>query len=289
MIKFLFAFLIIGTTANCQDYGVLTKTATLPKSLKEISGTEFNPQTNTLWMVEDSGNAPTVYVFNPTSGKIDQEIKITNATNTDWEDLSVSPNGTLYIGDFGNNDNDRKNLVIYSLKNAFTAITSEAEATKTNFTLEDQDKFPPKKKDRNFDIESFFYLNNHFYLFTRNRSKKFDGTTKLYKLPAKEGTFEAKLIGDFKTCDNKNKCQVTSATIDSSSGTVALLTYNKVFLFTEYTNDNFFNGTIEKVILKHTSQKESITFKDSNTLYITDERTGNHGGNVYQLHLTNSP
>lgn len=287
MTKFLFAFLVSVASANCQDYGVLTKTATLPKSLKEISGTEFNSESNTLWMVEDSGNAPSVYVFNPTSEKIELEINITNATNTDWEDLSFSPNGTLYIGDFGNNDNDRKNLAIYTLKNASAITTSEAEVSKTNFTLEDQDKFPPKKKERNFDIESFFYLNNHFYLFTRNRSKDFDGTTKLYKLSAKEGSFEAKLLGDFKTCDNENHCQVTSATIDYSSGTIALLTYNKVYIFSDYSGDDFFNGTVEEIKLKHTSQKEGITFKDARTVYITDERTGKHGGNVYQLDLTN--
>ncbi|GHC58316.1 SdiA-regulated domain-containing protein [Ulvibacter litoralis] len=286
MTKILFALLITAFTANCQDYGVLTKKETLPKSLKEISGTEYNSKNNTLWMVEDSGNSPAVYAFNPISGKIELEINITNATNIDWEDLSFSPDGNLYIGDFGNNNNDRKNLVIYTLKNASNISSSEAEVTKTNFTLEDQDKFPPKKKDRNYDIESFFFLNNHFYLFTRNRSKDFDGTTKLYKLNASEGASEAKLLGTFQTCNKQSHCQVTSAAIDYTTGNIALLTYNRVFIFSDYSGDDFFNGTVQEIKLKYTSQKEGITFKDSKTLYITDERNKSNGGNVYQLNLT---
>ena len=40
-------------------------------------------------------------------------VRIENARNYDWEDISSDPEGRLYIGDIGNNDSARRNLAIY--------------------------------------------------------------------------------------------------------------------------------------------------------------------------------
>jgi hypothetical protein len=40
-------------------------------------------------------------------------------------------------------------------------------------------------------------MNGNFYLFTKNRSKGFDGTFLVFQVPNKEGDFEAKLIGSY--------------------------------------------------------------------------------------------
>ncbi|RMA58938.1 hypothetical protein [Ulvibacter antarcticus] len=277
--------LISFSTASCQDFGKLSIVASFPNSMKEVSGLETIEGSPLIWVLGDSGSEPAVYGFNPKKESFDKVITLTNVVNHDWEDLAKDRDGNLYIGDFGNNHNSRKNLAIYTLRNVSEITETKSEVAITNFTLEDQNSFKIKKKDRNYDIEAFFYLNENFYLFTRNRSNNFDGVSKVYRVPAQSGNFEAKLIGTFKTCNDRKDCEVTAATIDFSSGRIALLTYNKVFIIDDYKDEDFLNGKIKKIKLEHTSQKESIGFKDSNTLYIADERNGAYGGNLYELKL----
>ena len=49
------------------------------------------------------------------NGKI-KKVVVVNAENNDWEDLTADDKGNLYIGDFGNNHNKRKNLSILKIK-----------------------------------------------------------------------------------------------------------------------------------------------------------------------------
>ncbi|MBT8263236.1 MAG: hypothetical protein KJO05_10465 [Bacteroidia bacterium] len=281
----LLLFLGTLTTSSCQDYGSLSFTHSLPKTLKEISGITIARDSSLIWAVNDSGNKAIIYGYQPGSNSIVKTISVDNGFNRDWEDITTDGESTLYVGDFGNNQNYRKDLVIYTVTIPDSIAHSKVDASKTTFELEDQKKFPPKKKHRNFDIEAFVYSEGLFYLFTRNRSSKFDGTTKMYRLPAQPGHYTAKLIDTFQTCKDYDDCQVTGASLDRQNGKLALLSYNKVWIFSEYENDEFFSATVEEIKLKHTSQKESITFKGSNTLFIADERSHMQGGNLYILRL----
>jgi len=275
-------FLLITVTASCQDFGKLKIIESLPTSMDEISGIEKLESSPLLWMVNDKGNSSHLFGYNVSEKTIERNLNLESIKNNDWEDLATDGKNTLYIGDFGNNNNKRKKLAIYTVANV---TEGETAIGTTTFHYEDQTEFPPKKKNRNFDAEAFIYMDDYFYVFTRNRSHPFDGTTKLYKVPAKLGDFEAKLIGSYKTCEDRSDCQITSATINHTTGTIALLSYNKIWLLSDYEGDAFFKGTVKKIKLNHKSQKESITFKDSNTLYIADERNGIEGGNLYELAL----
>lgn len=280
-----FIALIFSTIASCQDFGKLKIVASLPKLLDEASGVTGSSNNNFLWMVNDSGGKAEIYGFDVTSSKIVKTILLADIKNIDWEDLASDTNGNIYVGDFGNNFNKRKDLTIYTVKKEDIMKGEKVLPIKTTFYFEDQKKFPPKHKDRNFDVEAFFYKDAFFYLFTRNRSSGFDGTTKLYRIPVNEGSFKAELLDSYKTCGDAKDCQVTSACLDPLSGRIALLSYNKVWIISDYVGDDFFHGNIHEIKLGHYSQKEGISFKDTNTLYITDERNGNDGGNVYELSL----
>ena len=50
-------------------------------------------------------------------------------------------------------------------------------------------------------------------------------------------------------------------------------------------NDDFFSGNIEELPFDHNSQKEGICFKNDAMVYITDERNGDEGGNIYSFKL----
>ncbi|MEZ7500666.1 SdiA-regulated domain-containing protein [Flavobacterium sp. Arc3] len=275
------SFLILSCQ---QDSGVLSTLYSLPKKLKEVSGISYAEDTNLLWTLEDSGNANKIYSLNP-EGKIENEITITNTKNRDWEDITQDNQGNLYIGDFGNNENDRKDLCIYKIDKTGLKSGSVSPAYKINFAYPEQTEFPPKKKNLVFDVESFFEYDGFFYLFTKNRSKDFDGTSSIYKIVNKAGFQKAQLIGKFTTGNDYNTDAITSAAISPDDSKVVLLSHSKIWLFEGYKKDDFLSGTVKELDLKHYSQKESISFKDNKTVFIADEKTKKMGGKVYEVNL----
>lgn len=281
---FLLATSIILLACQQQSNSDLKTIFSLPKKLKEVSGITYFPETNLIYTLEDSGNKNEIYAIN-SEGKLEKTIAITNAQNVDWEDITKDKNGNIYIGDFGNNDNERKDLCIYKIaKNELNKENAVAEY-KISFSYPEQTEFPPKKKELFYDVEGFFEYQNYFYLFTKNRSKNFDGTAFIYKIPNAPGTQKATKIGEFKTCDNYNHCVLTSATISPDGKKVVLLSHDKIVLFKNYPDDLFNKGTQTEIHLNHFSQKEAIVFKDNTTLLISDEKTNKVGGKVYEFKL----
>jgi hypothetical protein len=272
-------------TLACQkDGGPLKNIYSLPKNLKEVSGISYASDTNVLWTLEDSGNANIIYGLSP-EGKIKYEVEISGAKNEDWEDITEDQQGNIYIGDFGNNNNDRKDLCIYKINKESLSSENTAPAYKVSFSYPEQQSFPPKKKEMFYDVEGFFEFKGNFYLFTKNRSKGFDGTTFMYKVANKAGTQVAQKLAEFKTCDNFNNCAVTSAAISPDQSKVVLLCHDKLWLFDNFKNDAFLSGNVTELDLKHNSQKEAVCFKDDTTLLFADEKTKKIGGNVYEVSI----
>ena len=281
---FFLAISIVLLACQQQSNSDLKTIFSLPKKLKEVSGITYFPETNLIYTLEDSGNANKIYALN-SEGKTNKIITITNATNVDWEDITKDKNGNIYIGDFGNNDNERQDLCIYKIaKNELNKENAVAEY-KVSFSYPEQTEFPPKKKELFYDVEGFFEYQNYFYLFTKNRSKNFDGTAFIYKILNAPGTQKATKIGEFKTCDNYNHCVLTSATISPDGKKVVLLSHDKIVLFKNYPSDLFNKGIQTEISLNHFSQKEAIVFKDNTTLLIADEKTNKIGGKVYEFKL----
>lgn len=277
--SFLVAFMLFACQ---QESDSLTTLYALPNKLKEVSGIVYTPNTDLLWTLEDRGNTNAIYGID-SNGKIEKTITIENTENIDWEDITKDAEGNLYIGDFGNNDNERTNLSIYKIdKNALTAESTNP-VYKVSFAYPEQKNFPPKKTEMFYDVEGFFEFKNNFYLFTKNRSKGFDGTAFIYKIPNTPSFHQAVLMGEFKTCGAYNHCAVTSATISPDETKVAVLTHDKLFLFKNFQEDDFLNGTKTVLELNHFSQKEAACFTDNEHLFIADERTKSVGGNVYEV------
>lgn len=268
---------------NCTvNYGQLTYVGKLSSDLKEVSGIEQIPNSDSFWMINDSGNDPKVFMVN-NEGKIYKTLYV-QGKNRDWEDLTKDSQGNLYVGDFGNNANDRKNQKIYKLSADDLANQKSIDPVKIEFSFPDQKKFPPKKKKRHFDVESFFFHNDYLYIFTKSRTKSAYGRTNLYKIPAKKGKHKAQFISTFNTCDDL-ECWVTSAAISPDGTKVVLLSHDTVWQFTDFEGDNFLGGTVTKFDLGHVSQKESICFSDNTTVYIADERASGEGRNLYRFQL----
>lgn len=256
----------------------------LPKKLKEVSGITYFPETNLIYALEDSGNDNKIFALN-SEGKLEKTITVTNASNVDWEDITKDKTGNIYIGDFGNNDNERKDLCIYKVAKNELSKENAASEYKISFSYPEQTEFPPMKSEMFYDVEGFFEYQNYFYLFTKNRSKGFDGTAFIYKIPNVPGTQKAVRIGEFKTCDNYNHCVLTSATISPDGKKAVLLSHDKIVLFENFSGDLFHKGSQTEIKLNHFSQKEAIVFKDNNTLLIADEKSNKGDGKVYEFKL----
>ncbi|MFP9114007.1 hypothetical protein ACLI1A_08685 [Flavobacterium sp. RHBU_3] len=246
--------------------------------LKEVSGLEY--VNGTLWAQEDSGNNASLYIIDQKTGK-HTEVPVTNAKNNDWEDLAADEAGNLYVGDFGNNENDRTNLAIYALGKPGNEI---AVTGTTTFNYPEQKDFPAKKKDRNFDCEAFFEYKGNFYLFSKNRCVPADDIVKVRKV-SKTGATSAVTIGSFSTCDNFRKCAIAGADISPDGKTIALVSGSKLWLITGYKGDDFAHGTIQSYDLGKTTQKEAVCFTDNKTLLVADEKDKKDGGKLYRIKL----
>ncbi|MCI2230222.1 hypothetical protein MC378_13670 [Polaribacter sp. MSW13] len=280
--KKIILFFVITFCLSCQDFGSLKLISSLSKDLEEVSGTEVVPNSNLVWMLNDGGNKPKIFGVSE-KGNIVKELVI-NAKNNDWEDLTSDEEGNIYIGDFGNNQSKRKNLAILKVKQKDLNSTEKVDVEKIKFYYPNQTKFPPKKKQLFFDAESFFYYKNSFYIFTKSRVKNKFGKTSLYKVPAVVGNHKAEFISEFTNC-NEMECWITSADISNDGSKVVLLTLSSVLVFTDFEKDDFLSGKITKIPLKYSSQKEGVTFKDHNTLLITDEKAHGAGGNFYKIKI----
>lgn len=248
--------------------GKLDIVASIDNKIDEASALEIVKGSNLLWTIEDAGNKNHLFGLNY-KGNIKKKIKITNAKNTDWEDLTSDTLGNIYIGDFGNNSKKRKNLTIYKV-NIDTLTTNTTTAKTISFTL-------PRNLEPE-DFESFFLLKNNFYIFSKNQKKNL-----LLKVPNKVGSHTAELITKFKLDGKQTK--VTSAAISPDKKTIALLNHDKLWKITNFKSDNFFEGDIEELKFEHNSQKEGICFKDDNTVYISDERSKNKASYIYSFNL----
>jgi hypothetical protein len=279
--KIFFLFTVI-CLLSCTNFGELKLISNLSKSLEEVSGTEVVSNSKLIWMLNDRGNKSKIYGVSK-KGKIVKVIKV-NAKNNDWEDLTSDEKGNLYIGDFGNNESRRKNLAILKVNAKDLLSSKKVEVEKIRFYYPNQTNFPPKSKQLFFDAESFFFHKNSFYIFTKSRVKSKFGKTALYKIPATKGNHKAEFISDFNSCDEMN-CWITSADISNDGKKVALLSPSSVLIFSDYNKDDFLSGKLTKMPFNYNSQKEGITFKDNNTILITDEKAHGVGGCLYELKI----
>jgi hypothetical protein len=282
VLLFLPALLLLAACSREEDPPFITtisELAALPAVLDESSGLE-RTASGLFWSHNDGGPAE-LYSFNG-QGQLQRTLTLDNADHKDWEDLALDDQGNLYIGDFGNNENDRDDLKIYRIPPP-GSITGDQVAPETiSFTLDDQSMFPPPATGRFFDIEAFFARGGFLYLLTRDRSDPFVGKTTLYRLPATPGSAEAVRTGEFFTANSPGKGAVTSADLSPDGTVLALLTNEAVWLFTDFTGDDFFSGMVTRHDLLYDRQMEGLVFLDNCTLYLTNEA---QPGEPAALHL----
>lgn len=282
IIRAYFCFSCFLGCSQSADWNVMSQ---LPDILEENSGIVFYPPNKVVY-INDSGNNPEL-ISTDTMGYITQIYCLPGLTNVDWEELTRDDKGYIYIGDIGNNRNIRNNLVIYKLQADKVLDGDDSFALgEIHFSYEDQKGFPPERKNRNFDTEAMMHLGDSIYLFTKNRTRPFNGYTYCYRIPDTPGEYLAEKIDSFSTGNGpKEAFWVAGAAYRKNPKTLVLLGYNKLWMFYNFEGTNFFSGKHNVLYFNTFTQKEAVTFFNQNEVLLTDEKNSKDDGNLYKLTL----
>jgi hypothetical protein len=242
------------------------KSVALSEELKEISGIQYINDT-LLVAHNDGGNGPLLYFLNPNTGIILKRVFVKDVKNTDWEDIALDGK-YLFIGNFGNNNNKRKNLSIIrvSWKDALIEDTISSELM--TFEFSEQKAFPPEKKALNFDTECLTFADGYLWLFTKNRTEPFDGVTNVYRVRFQDNTHSI-LNKEYSIKIGSKGWMFDSVTGgDFAYGYFYLTTYNRVlkYLFSE---GKF--SLVKQYKYKEYNQKEAITVIKDDQIYVANE------------------
>ena len=257
--------------------------ANLPGELKEISGLTLG---NAKWWGHaDSGFNEEFFSLDPETGNVDQTVELKNAKNRDWEDIA-SDSVNLYVGDFGNNSNDRQNLGIYivphsEIGNSNSETVQEFEWSYLPFSYVDQTNYATMSEDSSvFDCEAMIAHRQKLHLFTKSRRNY--NTVHYVVNPS------SNVADKIETFDTQGL--ITGASVAPDGKLIALVGYDlRPFIPTVFcwllwdwkagTNE-FFSGNKRRIELGtalQVGQVESIGFDTDRTAYISNERTAFNG------------
>jgi hypothetical protein len=250
--------------------------STLADTLKECSG--LVAAGGFWWALNDGGNDDTFMRINPLSGAVGQYVKLKDADNEDWEDMTTD-GAALYVGDFGNNATGvRTDLGIYrvpldEIGGGFTTSVEGDEHQFLEFSYEDQTDFTPAQEETDvvFDCEAMLHFNGKIHLFTKNWSNR---TSTQYVLDA-----------DSTVARRRNTLVagglISGAAMSPDSQVVVLVGYEKnglptifMWLLWDFEGDDFFSGHKRRIELGTpltNGQSEGVAFTGARTGYIVNE------------------
>ncbi len=221
--------------------------------IPECSGLCFNELTNSFYTLNDGGSPAELFQLD-SNGVILGIKQLAPVTNTDWETITTNQHA-IFIGDVGNNNNDRKDLSIYKYDLVDGAVST------INIHYSDQKAFPPAEEKRNFDCEAMFHYKDSLYLISKNRGQKW---VKIYSVPDKQGTFTAYPLDSILI-----QGHITGASV--CKGKMALLSYGPIYFF-DVSNGISFKKPLTCQYFKRAGQSEAISWnQDGSSLYIANE------------------
>ncbi|MCK6602967.1 MAG: hypothetical protein L6Q77_14215 [Bacteroidetes bacterium] len=223
------------------------------------------------WVHNDKGNTARIFGVR-LSGELIQPpgqtgfdgIQVKNADNKDWEDITCDDQGYLYIADLGNKESDRRDLVIYKLRepDPFTDSSVKPEA-KYPVYYPDQTAFPAPSG--NYNCESLFWSDGFLYVLTKHDS---DGNTRLYRLDSlkTDRPNGLTLLGTWPAGG-----KVTGAEASPDGQKLAVLTYNAIRIYQKpEPGKPWLDGSFKSLRLVE-MKYEGICFSTGDTLVVSNE------------------
>ena len=253
----------------------------LPEEVRETSGLFFH--NGRLWTHNDSGGKPILYGLDTTTFEVVQRVTLANAKNKDWEDICTDGEN-VYVGDFGNNKGNRKNLRIYIFP--LSDLPAEGDASITvdsiRFSFADQTEFKHEKHQHDYDCEAMFATDEFLYLFSKGWAT---GTTRLYRLPKTPGKHVAEVVNGF-----DSQGLITGADYDRENGILVIVGYvNKIwlpFLYLIYDFDDMGTNLPNRRFELHNylgHQTEGICFYANGKCYLSAETSPTAASRVFAI------
>ena len=214
----------------------------LPDKLNESSGLVISEEG--VWTHNDSGGEPAIYLLDFKSGEIIKTVRIKNAKNVDWEDITQDDE-YIYISDAGNNAGKRKELQVYKIKRSDIdkKRETEVEAGLISYSYLDQESFSFNPMAHNFDCEAILAFGDSLYLFSKNWG---DLHTRLYVLPKMEGHYEISPRDQYNVDG-----LITGASVSHDQSEITLVGYKDfesfIILLYDFEGDQFFSGNKRKI------------------------------------------
>ncbi len=252
------------------------------RHLEEISGIAVSRiNKDILWVLNDSGNSPSVYALNP-AGKLICTVDIKGVSNNDWEDIASFEYGGkpyILIADIGDNFAKRSKCFLHfveepDLKNfKENSSLSIAPSWSITYTYEDGPR----------DCESVAVdtVNEKILLLSKRNVPPV-----LYELPLKKDKHAvAKRLTEIVPLPQRNDeimdfgiktNQPTGMDISADGLSAVVLTYGNAFYYTRKPAEEWqdvFKTSPKEIIVPHMQQAESICFsRDGSSIYITTEQ-----------------
>ncbi len=231
--------------------------------LRECSGiVKSRAQADTFWTHNDSGGGANLFAIQKNGSLIGQFP--TPFTNIDWEDIATDNSGNLFIGDFGNFANTRRDLAIHRIAEPkIDRNDSNSDSETFPFEYPDQVDFPPKR--RLYDCEALFWANGRLFLLTKSLGEV---ATRLYRFDTLRPDHINKptLVGSFDIGP-----RVTAADASPTGDSIAILTTRSVWVFERPKNsDNYLDGPAKFASIQ-AGQCEAVTWISDGALLIANE------------------
>lgn len=273
-----------------------------PARMEELSGLAVSrTYPGIVWGHGDSGQPPVLWALDLERGelafppylakKFDDGaswpgLTLEGASNIDWEDLTTL-NGWLYLGEFGNNGNARRDLGLWALPEPNPRATErQRPAFFLPFHYPEQQRFPAEAWV--FDAEALFAdpERNALYLITKHRKagdvRRFIPGAKLYRIPL-DGAGRASTALTL-VDQHEEMTAVTAAELSPSGAWLAVLTYRTLWLFPRPpAGEQWLSGPAYSRPLPflETRQAEALSWRDDTTLLL-----GNEEGRLWTVTLT---
>lgn len=217
-----------------------------------------------VWTLNDSGGDAELFAFHM-DGRFLARVKVAKAKNEDWEDLTRAGSGELVVGDFGNNESDRRDLVVYVVEEPDPWNPEPVEVrARVPFRYQEQDRFPPRKGRSPFDAEACFWGDGRLHILTKDRTSY---TSRIYRFDplvddAKQviGTRERVNLGSL----------VTGADLHPDGRRLAVLSYEVLVVYERSDSGRpFLEKELNRLVIE-IGQAEGIAW-DGEDLLICNE------------------
>lgn len=245
-----------------------TMTPVAPGQIDEASGmADSRSMPGALWVQQDSGS-PAELTLLGHDGRVRGKISIPNATNRDWEDMTIGPGPQagvtyLYIGEIGDNNAQHGNYTIYRLPEPRNLTDVPGGVERINFRYPDGARdaetllIDPQTKD--------------LYIVSKREAR-----VHLYRLPYPQSTTEtmtAEALGELPFNGTQLATMITGGTISSDGSEILLRSYLFVYYWSrgkgQSVADAMQRTTARELTNRIEPQSEAICFDRDNRGFFT--------------------